>query len=158
MPGKTTDVTVHEFATTGEACQAAQARPDVHDGDVLIVPAEGIIGILHGTRPYALTRRRGAFQSFDGDLRTADAGRYQQSFARALGEQDTGMRVLPPGTAAPTRPGSRVRDIATGRTGTVDATVSRGAVARVRWDSPGNIPYTTEIGIIRLVPTNQPPP
>jgi hypothetical protein len=157
MP-ETTGITVHEFAATREACDAAQTRRDVRDGDVLVVPAEGVIGILFGARPYALTRRCGAFHAFDGDLRTVDAGRYERSFARALGEQDTGMRIRIPGVAAPTRPGCRVRDIDTGRTGTVEALASRGAVARVRWDNLGKASHTTDIGTIRLVPTAQPPP
>jgi hypothetical protein len=141
---------VHTFATTRQACDAARTRDDVRDGDVLVAADEGVIGILHGARPWAVTGERGEFSGFDGDWRTIDGGRYGRSFALALGEQASGMRVRVPRVVVRVRRGSRVRDVDTGRTGTVEAVFARGSLSRVRWDGTGTRACTSDIGTVRL--------
>jgi hypothetical protein len=149
-------VNVHTFATTREAYNASQVREDIRDGDVLVVAREGVIGILYRAWPCAITTSRGDFHGFEGDWRIIDGGAYEQSFARALSEQSPRMRAMVPHVVVHIRRGDRVREIGTRRTGTVTATFSCGAIARVRWDGARKDTPATDIGTIRLVPADQP--
>jgi hypothetical protein len=54
---------VHQFDSTGEAYDASQCRDDIHDGDVLFVPSEGVAGFLYKAWPVAVTEACGAFHS-----------------------------------------------------------------------------------------------
>lgn len=50
--------------STGAAYNATQTNPDIRDGDVLIVPSEGVAGIMFKAWPIALTTQHGHFQQF----------------------------------------------------------------------------------------------
>lgn len=52
---------VHRFDSTGEAYSASQTRDDIHDGDVLSVPSEQVVGILVSAWPTAVGERYGEF-------------------------------------------------------------------------------------------------
>jgi hypothetical protein len=54
---------VHQFDSTGEAYDASQCRDDIHDGDVLFVPSEGVAGFLFKAWPVAVTEAHGAFHT-----------------------------------------------------------------------------------------------
>ena len=55
--GKT--VQVHIFPDSGTAYDETQWRDDIHDGDVLYVPQEHIVGFLYEACPCALTKNNG---------------------------------------------------------------------------------------------------
>lgn len=50
--------TVHTFETTGEAYDACQCDDAIHNGDVLLIPSEGVVGIAD-TWPVAVTFEAG---------------------------------------------------------------------------------------------------
>ncbi|MBF6460187.1 hypothetical protein IU433_14190 [Nocardia puris] len=52
---------IHVFASSDEAYDASQCRDDILDGDILIVPNEGVAGWLSQAWPIAATRNTGAF-------------------------------------------------------------------------------------------------
>ena len=54
-------VQVHIFRTSGEAYDASQTHGDIHDGDVLSVPSERVVGILVEAWPTAISEASGAF-------------------------------------------------------------------------------------------------
>lgn len=54
-------MTVHIFASSDEAYDASQCLDSIHDGDILVIPTEGIAGWLHRAWPIAATRNTGAF-------------------------------------------------------------------------------------------------
>ena len=54
-------MTVHIFASSDEAYDASQCRDDIHDGDILVIPCEGVAGWLDKAWPIAATRNVGAF-------------------------------------------------------------------------------------------------
>lgn len=54
----------HTFDSTGEAYDQSQWRDDIHDGDVLHVPSEKVVGILYQAWPVALTKNHGEFHKY----------------------------------------------------------------------------------------------
>src|SRR4051812_12539321 len=85
-PRKGLDMTisVHEFDSSSEAYDASQYRDDIHSGDVLRVPSEGIVGILVEAWPVAIVGGPGAFHTIepgagDGGIRE----QYAESIALA---------------------------------------------------------------------------
>ncbi|REE61464.1 hypothetical protein BX257_4043 [Streptomyces sp. 3212.3] len=52
---------VHRFDDTREAYDASQCRDDIHDGDVLVVASEGVVGLLDQAWPVAFTEAHGEF-------------------------------------------------------------------------------------------------
>jgi hypothetical protein len=54
------DERTHEFATTGEAYDAANSDESIQEGDVLVVKAESVVG-LAGAWPIAVTEQTGKF-------------------------------------------------------------------------------------------------
>jgi hypothetical protein len=54
-------IQVHRSAATGEAYDASQCDDAIRDGDVLSVPSEGVVGVLVGAWPVAITAQRGCF-------------------------------------------------------------------------------------------------
>ena len=50
---------VHRFADTGTAYNETQWRDDIHDGDVLVVESERVVGFLQEAWPVAVTDEHG---------------------------------------------------------------------------------------------------
>ncbi|MFZ3569263.1 hypothetical protein ACNYS0_20135 [Streptomyces sp. BH034] len=73
----------HRFDSTGEAYNMTQCRDDIHDGDVLIIEAEHVVGFLRSAWPAALTTEHGELHTITGDPRTLDDGKYAASVDRA---------------------------------------------------------------------------
>jgi hypothetical protein len=81
---------VHTFDSTGEAYDYSQASDAILDGDVLLVPEEGIAAVLYRAWPVAVNEphdvQHGAFHGFNGGhdaLAADDGGRYAESVRRA---------------------------------------------------------------------------
>src|SRR5262245_42411728 len=51
----------HYFDSTGEAYNASQTRDEITGGDVLVVVPEGVVGIMVGAWPTAVTVTTGEF-------------------------------------------------------------------------------------------------
>lgn len=49
---------IHEFATTDMAYDACMCDEDIHNGDILLIKSEGVVGIAD-TWPFAVTLRSG---------------------------------------------------------------------------------------------------
>ena len=82
---------VHTFGSTSEAYDASQTRDDIHDGDVLSVPKEGVHGFLYQAWPIAVTEQTGMFHSAkDMDALLADEPKYRDSHAKASELAGTG--------------------------------------------------------------------
>ncbi|MEV8169604.1 hypothetical protein AB0O70_16915 [Microbacterium paraoxydans] len=83
--------TVHHFDDTTEAYNATQCRDDIHDGDVLVIASESVVGFLRAAWPGAITAAHGELHTFTADPRTIDDGKYAGSvelaeqIARELG-------------------------------------------------------------------------
>ena len=60
--------TVHHFSSTSEAYSASQTREDIHDGDVLAVISERVVGILVDAWPTAISEAHGEFHRLDPDV------------------------------------------------------------------------------------------
>ncbi|MFC9874852.1 hypothetical protein [Nocardia salmonicida] len=69
-------MTIHTYPTSAEAVKAA---PSLADGDILVIPSEGIAGWIEHVEPIAATRTRGALHG----LATARLIAAQRSGARA---------------------------------------------------------------------------
>lgn len=50
---------IHVFSSTGAAYDACQCDAEIKDGDILVIPSEGVVGIAD-TWPFAITAKRGA--------------------------------------------------------------------------------------------------
>lgn len=59
--------TVHTFTdlTSGEVYDQAQVDRSIGNGDVLVVPREGVVGILVDAWPVAITSSAGAFHTLE---------------------------------------------------------------------------------------------
>jgi hypothetical protein len=62
-PAQEPEPRVHTFGDTGTAYDSSQCRDDIHDGDVLVVAPEGVVGILVGAWPVAVTQEAGHFHT-----------------------------------------------------------------------------------------------
>ena len=60
--------TSHTIASTGRAYDLCQCDETMSDGDIIVVTAEGVIGLV-GTWPIAITAARGELHSADSDPR-----------------------------------------------------------------------------------------
>jgi hypothetical protein len=79
---------VIEFATsvdTGEAYDITQCYDEIHDGDVLVVSLEGVVGVMVSAWPTAVTAVHGEFHDLaDGyTLDGIDDGKYALAAAVA---------------------------------------------------------------------------
>ncbi len=54
---------IHIFPSTGEAYDASQCDDGIHDGDILSVPSEHVVGILLEAWPTAITEETGEFHT-----------------------------------------------------------------------------------------------
>jgi len=75
-------MSIHVFASTGEAYDHAQYGPYIADGDILIVPSEKVAGFVEGGWPIAATIHVGEFHSVAegqriiAENRTDEDGKY----------------------------------------------------------------------------------
>ena len=76
---RTAAVQVHTFDSTGEAYDTSQWRDDIHDGDVLVVPSEKVVGFLNAAWPCAVTATPGNFHQ----LTDPDGGPAPESWDRS---------------------------------------------------------------------------
>lgn len=74
-------VNVFTFTDSREAYDASQTHDEIHDGDVLYVPSQRIVGYLYMAWPVAVTTERGEFHGLteDCDPLTMDDGKYAAS-------------------------------------------------------------------------------
>jgi hypothetical protein len=77
------ELPVHEFYSTGEGYNDTQTHDDIHDGDVLSVPREGVYGFLYEAWPVAVTAEHGEFHTPDLDGLLADKPQYAGAVAQA---------------------------------------------------------------------------
>ncbi|MFJ3545436.1 hypothetical protein ACIPQH_25110 [Streptomyces rubiginosohelvolus] len=70
---------VHRFDSTGEAYDATQCRDDIHDGDVLVIESENVVGFLRSAWPGAITTAHGELHTFTAPARAIDHGKYAAS-------------------------------------------------------------------------------
>jgi len=80
------DPIIHRFASTGEAYDATQCDSDIENGDVLVIAAEGVVGIAD-TWPFAVTENFGKLHRLHAHdtIETYQEGRFAGS--KALAEQ-----------------------------------------------------------------------
>lgn len=78
------DPSTHTFDSSAEAYDATQCRDDIRDGDVLLVPSEGIVAILRGAWPVALTAAHGELHTLTKAADAIDGGRYKASVQAAV--------------------------------------------------------------------------
>lgn len=71
--------------STKAAYDASQTNPDIKDGDVLIVPNEGVVGFLYKAWPIATTTDTGHFHPYeDNEIKPWESGpEYDESFQLA---------------------------------------------------------------------------
>lgn len=60
-------VPVHSFPSSGAAYNACQSNDSIHDGDIIHVPNEGVVG-LAGTWPAAVTKQIGQLHGFKDEI------------------------------------------------------------------------------------------
>ena len=79
-------VNVHEFSSTGQAYNQTQVDDSIKDGDVLIVPSEGVYGFLNEAWPIAVVGQ-GEFHTVRPGMDPAEieGGKYAKSVAVARG-------------------------------------------------------------------------
>lgn len=92
---------VHEFDSTGTGYDRTQVDDDIHDGDVLAVPSEGVYGFLYQAWPVAITVERGEFHAItDLDVFLADNPQYATGAAQARHLAERAGRSCVPAAAA----------------------------------------------------------
>jgi hypothetical protein len=97
-------VEIHRFDSTGEAYDESQCDDAIHDGDVLVVASEGVVGILVKAWPIAITEASGAFHTVKpGATFTSFVGdNYPTTDYRAsLVVAQTEAALMPKGAAEP---------------------------------------------------------
>jgi len=67
MPFVNENPVEHSFDSTGEAYDACQTLDYIHDGDILIVPSEEVVGVLIEAWPTAVGEQRGEFHQMGED-------------------------------------------------------------------------------------------
>ena len=77
------DRPVHTFYATGEGYDLTQTDDDIHDGDVLAVPREGVYGFLYEAWPIAVVGGPGHFHSPNLEPLLADKPQYADAVAQA---------------------------------------------------------------------------
>ncbi|NGO67864.1 hypothetical protein [Streptomyces boncukensis] len=78
------DPGTHTFDSSAEAYDASQCRDDIRDGDVLVVPSEGIVAILNRAWPAALTTAHGELHTLTAAADAIEGGRYKASVEAAM--------------------------------------------------------------------------
>lgn len=77
---------IHFFRDSGSAYDASQCRDDIHDGDILVVVPEQVVGFLYKAWPVALTAEHGEFHVPNEYLPgTADSWLQAQRMAKKRG-------------------------------------------------------------------------
>ena len=82
-----TAVQEHMFPDTGTAYDTSQWNEDIHDGDVLIVPSEGVVGFMLSAWPIAVTEEPGYFHQLNTPGELSDdnyTSARQDGFERAV--------------------------------------------------------------------------
>jgi len=77
------EVVARLYNSTRDAYDISQYDDDVKDGDILIVPSEGVVGILVQAWPSAVTEEHGEFHVTHGRWSEVEDGRYSQIVAVA---------------------------------------------------------------------------
>lgn len=62
---------VHEFSRTGFAYDACQCDEQIQDGDILLIPNEGVVGVAD-TWPVAVTEERGCLHALKDGFTLSD--------------------------------------------------------------------------------------
>lgn len=60
--------TIHTFSSTGEAYNASQTHDEIHDGDVLSVPSERVVGVMLSAWPTAVGEEHGEFHALNAGI------------------------------------------------------------------------------------------
>ncbi|MGF0176700.1 hypothetical protein ACQF36_41480 [Streptomyces sp. Marseille-Q5077] len=69
----------HEFSSTGIAYNHTQSCDGLRDGDVLVIKAEQVVGILVGAYPAAITKTNGDLHTLTAPAREVEGGAYAAS-------------------------------------------------------------------------------
>ena len=77
------ELPVYVFENTGDGYDATQTRDEIHDGDVLAVPSEGVYGFLYEAWPVAVVGGPGEFHTPDLVGLLADRPEYTAAVAQA---------------------------------------------------------------------------
>lgn len=90
-------IRVFTFDDSGSAYDQTQVRADVHDGDVLHIPSENVVGFLMRAWPVAVSADRGVLHTLaDPDDLVIDGIDYRPSVQVALGLLGTSEAPSPP--------------------------------------------------------------
>ena len=126
-------ITIHNFESTSDAYAAVNTDDDVHDGDVLVVESEHVVGVAVQAWPTAVTVEHGAFHTLN------DAARWD-----ALGAADEvvhdGKLVV---AARPAIDYSASRDVALAIADTLWGPLDEGETDRSERVVPTSSPSTT---------------
>ncbi|QKW06973.1 hypothetical protein HUT18_11755 [Streptomyces sp. NA04227] len=103
-----TNPAVHRFDCTAEAYDASQGD-GIHDGDLLVIPGEGIVAILTDAWPVALTTRNGELHKLTGPAHEIEDGRYAASVEKAMAQAAAcGVDLDPLHQPQPFKKGERI--------------------------------------------------
>lgn len=72
------EVVAHFFRSSGEAYDDSQCFDEIADGDLLVIPSEGVIGILVKAWPTATTPEAGVFHLPSKPWSRIEEGRYKE--------------------------------------------------------------------------------
>ncbi|MXM66784.1 hypothetical protein GR925_25965 [Streptomyces sp. HUCO-GS316] len=75
---------VHKYESTGDAYDAVQSDSSVRDGDILVVHSEGVVAVVTGAWPCAVTEENGALHKSTEPLRQIEGGRYDRATYSAV--------------------------------------------------------------------------
>lgn len=109
---------VHRFGSTGEAYDMTQCSEGIHDGDLLVIEPERVVGFLRAAWPVAITAEHGELHTLTVSAREINEGAYAanaaaaETLARELGYDVNPLHANPaavadeemPACAAPEQP------------------------------------------------------
>jgi hypothetical protein len=86
------------FASTAAAYDTSQYDERIADGDILIVPSEGVVGFLFQAWPVAVTETNGAFHQLaeGATFASLEGGQYAKAaeLAQAIAADPTGHVIV----------------------------------------------------------------
>lgn len=91
------EVLIHFFPSAVEAYDASQCTDNIIDGDLLVIPSEGVLGILIEAWPTAITVNHGEFHRRALSWDQIESGRYNEAVkaGEAIIAQWPGTEVAP---------------------------------------------------------------
>jgi hypothetical protein len=95
-----TSPNVHAFESTRDAYDAVNSDDSIHDGDVLVVARESVVGVAVSAWPTAITPEHGAFHTLASDVSWACVGKRPENRTEWVVGDEPHVYVIPadPGT------------------------------------------------------------